>query len=98
MAEMPRGSNFFSSLHTALTRQEVAGLYGAVGWEVREPDDSDHLEVHCPWAELVIESESPILLHGPVADVEANAERVLAVLRRARVVFGAECYGPDDEL
>ncbi len=41
---------------------------------------------------------SPILLHGPVADVETNAERVLALLERAGVAFTAECYSPDDEL
>jgi hypothetical protein len=98
MAEVPDSSNFYSSLHTMRSRREIAGLFGAAGWEVREPDDWDHLEVHCPWAELVIESASPILMHGPVADVEANAERVLAVLTGAGVAFTAECYGPDDEL
>jgi len=97
MAEVPDASNFYSSLHTTRSRQEVAGLFGAAGWEVWEPDDSDHLEVHCPWAELVIESASPILMHGPVADVPPNAERVLAVLERAWVALTAECYGPDGE-
>src|SRR4051812_44556763 len=98
MGEVPDSSNFYSSLLTSMPRREVADLFGADGWEVIAPDDWSHLEVRCPWAELVIESASPILMHGPVADVAANAERVLAVLGRAGVAFTAECYGPDDEL
>jgi len=98
MAEVPDSSNFYSSLHTSMSRREVAGLFGAAGWEIREPDDWDHLEVHSPWAELVIESASPILMHGPVADVESNAERVLLVLELAGVAFTAECYGPGGDL
>jgi len=98
MAEVPDLSNFYSSLHTSMSRREVADFFSAVGWKVGEPDDSDHLDVFCPWAALIMESESPILLHGPVADVEANAEQVLTVLRQAGIVFSAECYGPDDEL
>jgi len=98
MGTIPDTSNFFSSLHTAKSLREVAGLFGAAGWEVREPDDSDHVEVLCPWAELVIESGAPILMHGPVADVEVNAERILAVLRRADVTVTAECYGVSGKL
>lgn len=98
MADVPDTSNFYSSLQTTLSRREVAGLYGAAGWEVREPDDWDHLEVHCPWAELVIESAAPMLMHGPIADVATNAARILAVLELAGIAYTAECYSPDDEL
>jgi hypothetical protein len=94
----PDTSNFHSTLYTALSRREVAAMFCAAGWKVREPDDWDHLEVHCPWAELVIESASPILMHGPVADVAVNAERLFAVLERAGVTFTAESYGPGGEL
>ena len=98
MGEVPDTSNFYSSLHTAMSRREVAGLFAAAGWEVVEPDDWDHLEIRCSWAELVIESAAPTLVHGPVADVAANAGRVLAVLAGAGVPFTAECYGPDGEM
>lgn len=97
MAELPDSSNFFCSLHTAMSRREVAGLFGAAGWEVIEPDDLDCLEVRCPWAELVIEAKSPVLLHGPVADLAARAEELVAPLRAADVSFTAECYGPDPD-
>lgn len=65
---------------------------------MREPDDWDHLEIQCQWAELVIESESPILMHGPVADILDRAEQLVAPLRTDRIFFTAECYGPDGEL
>ena len=44
--------------------------------------------------ELVIESESPILTHGPVADPTARAKDLVAPLRAAGVAFTAECQGP----
>jgi hypothetical protein len=98
VAGIPDGSNFFSSLHTALTREQVAGLYGALGWRVRKCSWVDY-EVVSDWAELVIEAESPILMHGPADDLPARAEELVAPLR-AGVAFTAECYGPwpDGEL
>jgi hypothetical protein len=96
MAEVPDTSNFFSSLRTALTREQVAGLYGAIGWRVRKCSWVDY-EVVSDWAELVIEAESPILMHGPVADLPARAEELVAPLRSAGVSFTAECYGPEPD-
>jgi hypothetical protein len=97
MAEIPDTSNFYGSLHTTLSREQVAGLYGALGWRVRKCSWTD-FEVFGPWAELVIEAEAPILLHGSVADVLANAEELVAPLRAAGVSFTAECCGPAGEL
>jgi hypothetical protein len=99
VSEIPDTSNFYSSLHTALSREQIAGLYGALGWQVRKCSWTDY-EVFSPWCELVIEAESPILMHGPVADVVAHAEELVAPLRAAGVRFTAECYGPwpDKEL
>jgi hypothetical protein len=97
VTQLPEGSNFYSALHTDLSREQVAVLFGAAGWVVRKAGWHDY-KVACPWAELVIEAESPTLLHGPVADVEANAEQALAILKRANVAFSAECYSPNGEL
>lgn len=96
MDELPDMSNFYSSLHTALTREQVAGLYNALGWRVRKCGWYEY-EVFGPWCELIIESESPILMHGAVADVLTHAEELVAPLRTARVQFTAECYGPEPE-
>ncbi len=96
MAEIPDSSNFFGSLHTSLSRAQVAGLYGARGWQVRKCSWVDY-EVISDWAELVIEAESPVLMHGPVADLPARAEELVAPLRAAGVAFAAECYGPEPD-
>ena len=97
MSAVPDTSNFYSSLHTTLSRKRIAGLYGALGWQVRKCSWTDY-EVVGPWCELVIEAESPILMDGPVADVLAHADELLAPLRAAGISFTAECYGPDGEL
>ena len=96
VATIPNFSNFYSSLHTGLTREQVARLYGALGWQVRKCSSVDY-EVRSYWAELVTEAESPILMHGPVAELLDRAEELVAPLRAAGVAFTAECYGPDPE-
>ena len=97
MAETPDTPNFYLLLHTSMSREQVANLYGSLGWHVRKCSWTDY-EVVGPWCELVIEAESPILVHGPVADVLCHVEELLAPLRAAGVVFTGECYGPDGEL
>lgn len=94
MANIPDSSNFFSSLHTALSREQVAELYGTLGWQVRKCSWDDY-EVVTDWAELVVESEATILMHGPVAGLLARAEELVAPLRAAGVEFTAECYRPE---
>ncbi|HKB03394.1 MAG TPA: hypothetical protein VKD90_14320 [Gemmataceae bacterium] len=96
MAGRADSSNFFSSLHTSLSREQVARLYGAIGWEVRKCGWHEY-EVISDWAELVIEAEGPILMHGPVADLPARAEELVAPLRAGGVSFAAECYGPEPD-
>jgi len=96
MAEMPEGANFNSTLDTTLSREQVASLYGALGWQVRNCSWAD-FEVISDWAELVIEATGPILMHGSVADVLNRAEELVSPLRAAGVAFTAECYGPDPD-
>lgn len=93
MSELPDFSNFFSSLDTELTPAQVADLYGAIGWRVGKRSWEDY-EVTSDWGELVIEDTSPILMHGPVADLPGRVEELVAPLRKAGITFSAECYGP----
>lgn len=97
MDSIPDGSNFFSSLETTLPRQRVADLFRSLGFAVRKYGDGD-FEVVCGWAELFIEAESPILMHGGVAGVVANAEKILARLRDAGIEYSADCYNENGEL
>jgi len=96
MANVANTSNFFSSLHTSLSREQVAALYGALGWQVRKCSWVDY-EIVSDWAKLVIEAESPILMHGPVADLPARVEELVAPLRASGISFTAECYGPQPD-
>jgi hypothetical protein len=94
---IPEGSNFFGSLVTSLSKGEIAQLYGAAGWTVRKCSWVD-FEIRCAWAELIIDGDSPILLHGSVADVLVNADRILEPLVKAGIAHTAECYGEDEVL
>jgi hypothetical protein len=96
VTELPDGPNFFSALDTRLSPQQVAGLYGELGWRVRKCSCVGY-EVISDWAELVIEDTSPVLMHGPVAGLPARAEELVAPLRAAGLSFTAECYGPDPD-
>ncbi len=97
MDDIPDSSNFFASLHTSLSRRRVAGLFARLGWSVRKCSWTDY-EIRSPFAELVIEAESLILMHGPVAEVEINANRILVPLRHAGVRYAAECYSAGNDL
>lgn len=93
---IPDSSNFFASLYTTRSRGAIAELFGPT-WIVRKRSWTDY-EVRSPFADLIIEAESPTLLHGPVAEVEANADRILATLRAAGIGYTAECYDDAGEL
>jgi hypothetical protein len=97
MGNIPHSSNFYAALDNSLSRRRVAGLYARRHWTVGKCSWTDY-EIQSPFAELVIEAEAPILMHGPVADVEANADQILAPLREAGVGYTAECYGADRNL
>lgn len=96
MCLIPDSSNFYSSLQTTWSRERIAALYGKLGWRVRKCSWDDY-EVISDWAELVIEARNPILMHGPVADLPARVEELVAPLRAAGISFTAECYGPEPE-
>jgi hypothetical protein len=95
--DFPDESNLFGSLQTSLSREQVARLFAPFGWEIRRCGWTDY-EVHCDFAELVIEGENPVLIHGPVADLLANLPRIIEPLAVAGVPFSLECYDANREL
>jgi hypothetical protein len=94
---IPESSNFFATLETARSRCRIAELFGPPTWIVRKCSWTDY-EVSSTIADLVIEAESPTSLHGPVAEVEVNADRILATLQAAGIGYTAECYNAGGEL
>ena len=96
MTVIPDRPNFFSKIDTQLSCKQIAELYRAAGWRVRKCSWTDY-EINNDWGELVVMSDSPVLLNGNVADIPARAEEVLAPLRGAAIKFTAGFYGPDPE-
>jgi hypothetical protein len=93
MPTEPTGPDDYLSaiLSTALSQQQVAQLYRAPEWRVRKHSWFEY-EVRCPWAELCLEGEGDILMHGPVTNSGVHAEQILAPLRAAGIRFKAEFY------
>jgi hypothetical protein len=88
---LPEGSTFFATLTTALTKPQIAAHFHAVGWAVRHCARED-LELRCAWAELVLDGDTDLLLHGPVAEVEQRAPEIIALLVSAQIAVQAEWY------
>jgi hypothetical protein len=95
--DVPDESNLFGSLDTTLPKERIARLFEPFGWKVRRCAWTDW-EVTYDFADLVIESENPILIHGPVADPLTNLPRVIEPLASAGVTYSLECYDTNREL
>lgn len=93
MSELPGDGEFFSMLYTSLTREQLVERYHSHGWSIRKCGWHEY-EIRSDFAELVVEAEQPILMHGVVVDVVVNAERILEPLNGV-VDYAAEAY--DDE-
>ncbi|HVU86994.1 MAG TPA: hypothetical protein VHD36_06720 [Pirellulales bacterium] len=88
--------HLYSALHTSLSRADIADLYRSIGWEVHKLTWTD-FEIRSPWAEFVIESESPILMHGPIFCESADIDALLAAPRGLGIQFEAELYASNDK-
>ena len=93
--ELPH--QFYSSLWTRLSRRKVADLFGRHGWSVRKCSWTDY-EVITDLAELVIEADHPILVHGSIASVSEVVPVIDAVLSSADIEYTFEGYDEDDNL
>jgi hypothetical protein len=97
MAELPVRTNFYSSVQTGMPPEEIARLFAPPIWHVRKCSWTD-FEAVSAFAEVVIESSNPVLVHGPVADVTVNALRVVEPLAGAGLSGTFECYDESDAL
>ena len=55
-------------------------------------------EVECDWAEVVIEGEHPILIHGSVVNIEENWRTIANFLKEHNLGFSLECYDENENL
>jgi hypothetical protein len=87
--------HLFGTVQTHHTKAELAAAFAAAGWTSRKCTWTDY-DVQSDFAELVIESDDPMLIHGPVTDVIANVDRIAEVLRSMDTKFLLECQASSD--
>lgn len=63
MRGIPDATNLFCTVATDLSREEVAGAFVAAGWAQRRRGLGEH-ELSSDFAELVLDGNDPLLLHG----------------------------------
>lgn len=97
MAELPGLTNICCSVQTALRPEAIAKRFAPPVWRVRKCSWTD-FEAVSDFAEVVIESSNPVLVHGPVADVTVNSLRVVEPLIAAGFSGSFECYDESDVL
>lgn len=97
MAELPERTNFYCSVHTKQGAKELAELFTPPDWRVRKCSWKDY-EAKSDFAEVVIESTDPVLIHGPVANVEVNSLRIVELLVAAGFSGKFECYDESGSL
>ncbi|HEY2589886.1 MAG TPA: hypothetical protein VGI81_29345 [Tepidisphaeraceae bacterium] len=97
MAELPDLTNFYCSVHTQQGPEEVARFFTPPDWRVRKCSWTDY-EAQSDFAEVVIESSGPILVHGPVANVLVNSLRITKLFAAAGLAGTFECYDESDAL
>ena len=91
MAKLPDRTNFYASVQTDVKPEAVARLFAPPVWNVRKSSWTD-FEAVSEFAEVVIESSNPVLVHGPVADVAVNGQRIVEPLVAAGLSGSFECY------
>jgi hypothetical protein len=64
MAELPGYTNFYCSVDAHRGPEELAPLFAQPDWRVRKCSWTDY-EARSDFAEVVIESSGPVLVHGP---------------------------------
>ena len=97
MTGIPDCTNFYCSVDAQDGPEELARLFAQPDWRVRKCSWIDY-EARSDFAELVIASSGPILVHGPVANVLVNSLRIVDLFAAAGLSVTFECYDEGHEL
>jgi hypothetical protein len=84
-------ASLYLSLETTLSKENLALLFAPYGWQVRKCTRTD-FEIICDRAELMIEADEPILMHGPVEQAENIVPCLLNILEAASIKYQGELY------
>lgn len=97
MSKLPDKTNFYCSVDTELLPKAIAQLYAGPIWHVRKCSLKD-FEAISDFAEVVIESSNPVLIHGPVMEVLMNSERIIEPIAAAGLTGTFECFDASGRL
>ena len=95
--QLPEGSNFFATIFTEKSKEEISQIYESAGWKVRKSSFTD-FEISQDWASIAIAGNQEILMHGTVAEVENKAFKITAPLIHHKISYKVEFYDADDNL
>ena len=86
---LPESSNFFCSIDSLISKAEMIDYFVSQGWQVRKTTWED-FELRCLWAELVLESHDPVLLHGLL--MADKFDELLTLLNELNIAYRSELY------
>jgi hypothetical protein len=95
MLNLPESSNFFCSIDLPISKMTIVDYFASQGWQVRKTTWED-FELGCLWAELVLESHAPILLHGLL--IADKFDGLLRLLNELNIAYRSELYDEQGEL
>ncbi len=83
--------DLYITLETQLSRARVNALFTKQGWDSRMCSWTEY-EIQIDYAELVIASESPMLVSGGVDRDPASIDKIIAILDAAEITYEFEVY------
>ncbi len=90
--------HIYMSLWTDEELAGIAGIFASSGWSSRTCSWTDYEVELENKAELVIESENPILVHGPIDSATETVPLIREVLDDAGITYTFEAYNDQDEI
>ena len=90
--------HLYMAIWTDMTRSEIADLFAQQGWLSRKCSWTDYEVELSDIAELVIESEKPTLIHGPLSNSSELVLVIRQILDDADLVYTFEAYDEGDRI
>lgn len=89
--------DIYMTLDTKLSSSKINSLFVKAGWSSSMCSWTEH-EITSDGSELIIASESPVLISGGVARDSESVDQILSVLDAAGVTYSFEVYDENDSI
>lgn len=90
--------HIYMLLWADLTRAEIAAVFSSFGWSSRKCSWTDYEVELTDKAALVIESENPVLVHGPLDTVSEMVPVIRKILDDFGIPYSFDAYDERDEI